>query len=68
VQLSKNTIIGELLNYDNSVETVFAELDMPCLGCPSSGGETLEEACAIHGVELDVLLDRLRSYLGKPTE
>jgi len=36
---------------------------MHCLGCPSASGETIEEACAVHGVDADELVEKLNDYL-----
>ena len=36
---------------------------MPCLGCPASRGETIEEACEVHGVNCDELLEKLNTHL-----
>ncbi len=58
----KDTIIGELLDADPSCESVFVAFDMPCMSCPSSWGETLEEACDIHGVRLEEVIDALQEY------
>lgn len=62
--LTKDTIVGDVLDYDASCEQVFRALEMDCMGCPSSRGETLETACSIHGVELGSLLRRLKAHLG----
>jgi len=57
--LNKDTIIGDILDHENSCQEVFQEFDMPCVDCPSARGETLEEACAIHEVDLSALLEKL---------
>ena len=44
----KDTLIGEILNADPTTAPYFLEMGMHCLGCPSSTGESLEEACLVH--------------------
>ena len=62
-QVTKDMNIGEIL--DNARETVpfFLSLGMHCLGCPSASGETIEEACAVHGVDVDELVEKINDYL-----
>ncbi|GHV04877.1 disulfide oxidoreductase [Clostridia bacterium] len=62
-QLNKNTIIGDILDIDTGTAPFFFEIGMHCLGCPSSRNETLEQACAVHGVDPDALLNKLNGYL-----
>ena len=61
--IAKTTIIGEIL--DNAPQTVpfFLSIGMHCLGCPSSRGETVEEACMVHGVDSDSFLAQLNQFL-----
>ena len=49
------TIIGDILDMDQSTAPYFMEIGMHCLGCPASRGESLEEACAVHGVDLSLI-------------
>lgn len=58
-QITKDTMIGELLRdqeHIDSIAEVLFGIGMHCLGCPSSRGETVEQACAVHGVNVDQLL------------
>ena len=50
IEVTKDTIIGDIL------DIAFLSIGMHCLGCPSSRGETVEEACMVHGVDVDKLL------------
>ena len=50
-EITKDTIIGDILDLDDSTAPFFLEMGMHCLGCPSARGETLEQACAVHGVD-----------------
>ena len=62
-QITKDTLIGEILNLDASTAPFFLEMGMHCLGCPASRGESLEEACAVHGVDCDELIEKLNTHL-----
>lgn len=61
--VTKDTIIGEILDLDESTAPFFLEMGMHCLGCPSSRGETLEQACAVHGVDPDALVKKLNEHM-----
>ena len=62
-QITKDTLIGEILNLDASTAPFFLEMGMHCLGCPASRGESLAEACMVHGVDPDVLVEKLNAHL-----
>ena len=55
-QITKDTKIGELLQLDTDVSPILLSIGMHCLGCPSSQMETIEEAAAVHGVDVNELL------------
>ncbi|MEM1486119.1 DUF1858 domain-containing protein [Oscillospiraceae bacterium PP1C4] len=59
---TKDTLIGEALDADVSLAKYFMEMGMHCLGCPSSRGETIEQACAVHDVNCADLLKKLNSH------
>jgi hydrid cluster protein-associated redox disulfide domain len=61
--ITKDTIIGDILDIDSSVAPFFLEMGMHCLGCPASRGETVEQACMVHGVDCEDLIDRLNLHL-----
>jgi hybrid cluster-associated redox disulfide protein len=61
--ITKDTIIGEILDLDQTTAPFFLEMGMHCLGCPSSRGETVEQACAVHGVNADELVAKLNEHL-----
>lgn len=61
--ITKEAIIGDILDQDQGTAKFFMEIGMHCLGCPASRGESLEEACAVHGVNADELLDKINGYL-----
>ena len=61
--ITKDTIIGDILDMDSSTAPFFLEMGMHCLGCPSARGESLEQACAVHGVDPDVLVEKINQHL-----
>ena len=61
--ITRKTTIGEVLAMDMGTAKFFLEMGMHCLGCPSSQGESVEEACMVHGLEPDVLVDKLNAFL-----
>lgn len=58
-QITKDTIIGDILDIAPETAPVFLSIGMHCLGCPSSRGETVEQACMVHGVDVDMLLAKI---------
>ena len=62
-EVTKDTIIGEVLDFDRGTAPYFLEIGMHCLGCPASRSETIEEACAVHGVDVKALLEKLNSHI-----
>ncbi len=62
-QITKDTIIMDVLKMDEGTAEFFYEIGMHCLGCPSASGETVEEACAVHGVDADELVEKINDYL-----
>lgn len=63
IQITKETIIGDILDMDSSTAPFFFEMGMHCLGCPASRGETVEQACAVHGVNADEFITKINEYL-----
>lgn len=64
-QITKDTIIGDILDMDASVAPFFLNMGMHCLGCPSARGETVAQACAVHGVDADELIAAINEHLGQ---
>ena len=56
IQITKDTIIGDILDIAPHTAPIFLSIGMHCLGCPSSRGETVEQACMVHGVDVDLSL------------
>ena len=63
MQVTKETIIGDVLDADFEVAPFFLEIGMHCLGCPASRGESIEEACAVHGTDAEALVAKINDYL-----
>lgn len=61
--VTKDMIIGELIMIDRGIIPILMQAGMHCIGCPSSQGETLEEACMVHGMDVEALLTDINSYL-----
>ena len=59
MKITRNTKIGELLENCPEKAEKLIEAGMHCLGCPASQAETLEEACAVHGIDVDSLIEEL---------
>lgn len=58
-EITKDMIIGDLLDVAPNCAPVLMAIGMHCLGCPSARGETIEEACGVHGVNVEALVLRL---------
>lgn len=59
MKIEKTTKIGELLENAPDKAELLLEAGMHCLGCPASQEETLEEACLVHEIDVDELLEEL---------
>ena len=64
MKITKDMCIGDVLDMDTGCAKYFFEIGMHCLGCPASRGETIEQACAVHGTECDELVAKLNAYFG----
>ena len=62
-QITKDTIIGDILDIAPETAPIFLSIGMHRLGCPSSRGETVEQACMVHGVDVNALLEKVNSVL-----
>ncbi len=63
MEITKDSIIGDVLDFDAGTAEFFFEIGMHCLGCPASRGESIEDACAVHGTDADELVAKLNAYL-----
>ena len=59
--IEKTMLIGEQLNQYTEKADILLEAGMHCLGCPAAQGESLEEACAVHGIDIDSLIEKLNA-------
>ena len=62
-QITKDTIISDILSLAPDSAPLFRSIGMSCLGCAMASGETLEQACAAHGVDVDDLLSKLSEFI-----
>ena len=62
-EITKESIIGDILDAEPETAQFFFEIGMHCLGCPASRGESVEDACAVHGVNPDDLIAKINSFL-----
>ena len=62
-KITKDMIINDIIAVDQGIVPILMESGMHCIGCPSSQGETLEEAAFVHGMDIDELVNRINAYL-----
>ena len=63
MEITKDMIIGDILDADRETAQFFLNMGMHCLGCPSARGESLEMACAVHGVDVDDMVEEINTFL-----
>ena len=63
--VTKESIIGDVLDYDMGTSEFFLEIGMHCLGCPSARRESIEDACAVHNTDADELVKKINDYLSE---
>ena len=63
MEITKDTLIGDILDFAPQTAPYFMEMGMHCLGCPASRGESVAEACAVHGVDADELVAKLNAAI-----
>ena len=61
--VTKESLIGDVLNADVETARFFFEIGMHGLGCPASRGESIADACAVHGTDADALIAQINSFL-----
>jgi hybrid cluster-associated redox disulfide protein len=64
-QVAKDTLISDIMLNAPETSSMFASIGMHCMGCALASGESVEEACAAHGVDVDAFLDKLNSFLAE---
>jgi len=63
VKIEKETIIGDILDIAPQTAPLFMSIGMHCLGCPSARGETVEQACMVHGIDPDAFLEQVNEFI-----
>lgn len=61
-EITKDMSISEVLKMDMQCATIFLEFGMHCIGCPAASAESIEDACATHGINADDLVQKLNEY------
>lgn len=64
MNITKDMLIGDVIDMDQTASQYFLEIGMHCLGCPCSRGESIEQACEAHGTDCDKLLEKLNKHFG----
>lgn len=65
MEITKDTLIGDILDYDRTTAEHFLNMGMHCLGCPASRSESVAEACEVHGIDADELVKVLNEHISK---
>ncbi len=60
--ITKDMIISEVLSLDQGTTPIFFKNGLHCLGCVMASGETVEEACMVHGINCDKLIAELNEF------
>ena len=63
IEIKRDTIIGDILDVAPQTAPIFFSIGMHCLGCPSSRGETVEEACMVHGIDCDAFVAQVNKFI-----
>lgn len=62
-EIQKDMTIGDVLDADKRVVPFFLDMGMHCLGCPSARGESVEQACFVHGIDPDEFIEKVNAFL-----
>lgn len=63
--ITKDMIIGDILDMNVDAAKFFFDIGMHCLGCPASRGETIEQACEVHNTDADELVEKLNAFFAE---
>ena len=63
MKVTKDSIIGYVLDFAPATAQFFFEIGMHCLGCPSARGESIADACMVHGTDADELIAKINAFL-----
>lgn len=61
--ITKDMIIADILKVNMGIVPILLNAGMHCVGCPSAQGESLEEACMVHGINVDELVEDINTFL-----
>ena len=64
-KVTPDTIIGDILDHDMDTAPYFLAIGMHCLGCPASRGESIADACAVHGTDVNALVEKLNEHFAQ---
>ncbi|MBP3912129.1 DUF1858 domain-containing protein [Zhenhengia yiwuensis] len=67
-QVTKDMVIGQIIQVDRGIIPILMQAGMHCLGCPSAQMESIEDACAVHGMDADELIKKINDYLATTEE
>ena len=62
MEITRETVIGDIVDFDPETAEVFMDCGMHSIDCPVSRMESIEEACEVHGVDPDELIENLKDY------
>ena len=62
-KITADMTIGEILNVREDVAPILLNMGMHCLGCPSAQAESLEDAAMVHGMDADLLVEKINAFL-----
>ena len=65
MKVTKESIIGDVLDFAPATAKFFFEIGMHCLGCPSARGESIGDACMVHGTDADALIEKINAFLAE---
>ncbi len=65
MEITEQSIIGDVLDYAPDTAAFFMEIGMHCLGCPAARGESIEAACEVHGTDAKELVKKINEYLSQ---
>ena len=65
MEITKDMLIGDVLDKDPECAEYFFEIGMHCLGCPASRGESIADACEVHGTDVEALLTKLNAHFAR---
>ena len=68
IEIKRDPLLGVILHVAPQTAPIFLSIGMHCLGCPSSRGETVEEACMVHGIDVEKLLALVNEEANKPVK